>query len=397
MAWVRPQTLRALRSRLGLHPEDVEREAKSLARSRYDAFTAADLKAWEQGKATPGLAHLETLSELYGCPVGHFFLDEPPPLPRGLSFRGLAPDKEKQFGAETQKNLRRFLELAEWLVTLIEENGVDWKVELRQQPGVSDLKRVAEEERRRLGCDSQVRATWHSAEQAFDWWRRRIEDAGVFCLQMRLHPKDIRGASVWMKDRYPFVLVNRQDAEAAAGRIFTLLHEYGHLLLGGAGIACDFQGRGRNHQGEPAANLFAARVLLPEDAFTTFAQSQRLRWKPEWSDAELDKLRAPFFVSRDVVAIRLAEMGLAPADFYDRKRARWQQRYAKWRPWGPGQARTKKERRAAELGSSPLRVLLSLRDKGALPVLDSAYALDMKVEKIPEFLDWSRGYVGIHQ
>ena len=223
------------------------------------------------------------------------------------------------------------------------------------------------------------------------WWRRRIEDQGIFCLEMKLDSKDMRGASIWRRERYPFILINHQDAEFATGRLFTLLHEYAHLLLAKEGIACDFRGREPREGVEPVANRFVAEMLLPSMTFERHLKRTRAyTYNEHWPDSALDRLREPFFVSRDVVCIRLAEMELAPSDFYQRKRGEWEQKYAGRPAWGRGRPLTKKERKATELGSSALRAFVALRDKGTLPVLESAYVLDMKVEKVEEFLEWSR-------
>jgi Zn-dependent peptidase ImmA (M78 family) len=393
MSWVEPKTLQKLRERLGLRREDVEKEAKKLARGHYVALTAARLEAYEQGRAVPELQELETLSEVYGCPVGYFLLDEPPQVSLPLSFRGLAPGKEKHFSPQTQRTLERFFELAEWIATLIEEHSLAWEVKVKRVGTVRpSLDEIVGEERSKLGFEETVRKSWKSAQEALAWWRQRIEEQGVFCLQMKLETKDVRGASAWLKGRYPFVLINHQDAEAATGRLFTLLHEYAHLLLGRDGIACDFRGRDPGGRIEPIANRFAAQILLPSQVFEQYLwQSGANAYKASWTDSELDRMRKPFLVSRDVVSIRLGEMRLAPPDFYQRKLRGWEQAYAARKPWGRGgRPLTKRQRRAAEFGSSVLRAFLSLKDKGALPILETAYALDMKVEKVGEFLDWSR-------
>ena len=395
MSWVSPESLAQVREGAGLRPEEVEKEAKRLHRNLFATVSAQQLGEWEQGRSSPDLEHLETLAEIYGCPVGYFFLDEPPQKPLPLSFRGLAPGKEEHFGPQTQRTLQRFLELAEWIATLIEGHGLAWEVKVRQMAtGKPSLGELVDEGRSRLGFGEEIRKSWKSPQQALVWWRQRIEEQGVFCFQMKLETKDVRGASVWLRGRYPFVVINHQDAEAATGRLFTLLHEYAHLLLGRDGIACDFRGRDKKSGVEPAANRFAADMLLPAPAFEQHLRtSGAYGFRQSWTDAEIDRLREPFFVSRDVVSIRLEQMQLAPPRFYRRKWDQWEQKYARWRPGGRGRPRTKKEREATEMGSASLRVLTTLEERGALPVLDAAYALDMKVEKVPEFLEWSKKQV----
>ena len=386
--WVEPTVLRGLREQAGFQYEQVEQLARQLQKAHYAPVTQKDLEQWEKGLASPALEHLETLAEVYGYPVGYFFLRELPQLPFPLSYRGLAEGKESCLSPHTRRTLRRFLRLTEWIAFLIEEHGIDWQTTL-PPPVTASPEELAWRERERLGFSEEVRRQWVTADEAFQWWRQRIEAQGVFVLEMTLEPGEVRGASLWVSARFPFILVNHQDAEAATGRLFTLLHEYAHLLRHQDGVTCDFRGSGQEGQGmESFANRFAARMLLPPQEFVqSLQEAGKMRFKKNWSDAELDELRSRFFVSRDVVAIALQELGLSPSDLYQRKRQRWENR----KPWGRARKPvTKKERKARELGWSLVRVLVALQQKDALPVMDVSSALDLKVEQVSEFLEWAR-------
>lgn len=383
--WVNPQVLRALRETLGFQYEEVEQQARRLRRARYAPITREQLEKWERGLALPDLEHLETLSELYGVPLGYFFLHELPTPILPLSYRGLASEKEGRLSPLTRQTLRRFVDLSDWMAALLEEHGISWEVNIHPMPARSPDQLVAQE-RERLGFSEQIRQQWQTAEDALIWWRRQIEAQGVFVFEMKLEASEVRGASRWVASRYPFILINHQDLEAATGRLFTLLHEYAHLLISKEGITCDFRG-----SEEPLANRFAANLLLPAELLKeALKQADKMRFKENWSDAELDELRRPFFVSRDVVAIRLQEMGLAPEEFYQKKREQWERR----KPWGrpkTGKRLTQKERKLREFGLSGVRVFLELEKRNVLPLMDVASAMGMKVEKALEFLKWARG------
>lgn len=395
--WVNPNVLRGLRLRAGLEPTAVEQESRKLAKFHYAPVSAAEVEAWERGQGVPELVHLETLAEVYGCPVGAFFFEAPRPPEIALSFRGLLPRKQSQLEPLTRRSLARFLELAEWFATTIEERGVSWPVAIKplnvpspgeQRTGLSP-ERIAEQYRRTLGFSNAVRRQWREREDAFNWWRSRLEQEGVFCFQLKLDPRDLRGASLWWKGRYPFILVNHYDMEAASGRLFTLLHEYGHLVLSAEaeGIACDFIGGGSAGNPENFPNRFAAAMLVPPEELESHLKRTGLsRYQERWPDRLLDEIRNPFFVSRDVIAILLEEVGLAPRGFYRHRRERWEQRYGKRLGQGRGMSLKKWQRKARELGSSALRILVELSDAERLPLIDAAYLLDVKVEKLPVIL-----------
>lgn len=399
MTWISTIVLKTARERLGLKPEDVEGLSKKLGKY-YTPVEAGEIKSWEEGSLEPDLEALETLAELYVCPVGHFFLEEVPKETLSLSSRGLSTEKQKKLSPDTHRTLRRFFTLAEWTTTLVASMGVEWNVKIqpsKHTPNTSELDTLVLQERKRFGFTSEVRKRWSEPNQAFLWWRKNIEALGVFCFQMKLGPEDIRGASTWLGN-YPFILVNHQDVEAAAGRIFTLLHEYAHLLTSEEGLACDFRGLPRQtavglgvgQNPEPFANQFAARMLLSHDELgKRLREVGKYQYNDSWSDEVLNEIRYPLFVSKDVVLIMLEEMKLAPDGLYQRKRERWE----KFKLFGKGGGKerpTKRELKLREIGYSLGRVLTTSSSERPIPLDDMSYVLDMKVEKVPEFLEWAR-------
>jgi Zn-dependent peptidase ImmA (M78 family) len=212
---------------------------------------------------------------------------------------------------------------------------------------------------------------------------------------MPLDPKETRGAALWLEG-YPFILVNHRDVEAAAGRIFTLLHEFAHLISAKDGVVCDFHGTRHDHNPEPFANRFAARILVtPEELRQRLREVGEIRHRTDWPDSLLDRLRNPFFASRDVVAILLQELQLAPRDFYDRKRQQWEERWESRKPRVRGGRRPPlNEQKLQEVGFSLAGVLARSVAQPTFSWLDAASALGMKVEKTEAFLKWAAEHSG---
>lgn len=395
--WINPAVLKWARERIGLSPVDVEIQSGQLG-NYYPPVEPAELARWESGLAKPELEQLETLAELYVCPVGYFFLKEVPSEPAPLSYRGLSPEKQGKLKPLSQQTLRRFLELAEWTTFLIEEEKLAWKgtLQLRTQlrGDLGEVESLVQQERQSLGYSEDVRKKWTDADAAFTWWRKRVEEQGIFCFQMKLEFGDIRGASVWLNSRYPFILVNHQDIESAAGRTFTLLHEYAHILLRGDGLVCDFRGS-RSNGPETFANRFAARMLLSyDDLHNRLAQINKHEYRRTWSDNLLDEVRGPLFVSRDVLAIALQEINLAPSDFYQSKRTLWEKKKPFARGGGGGRP-TNKVLRLGEIGYSLAGLLSRPGGEVAVPIDDLSTVLGMKVEKVADFLSWARSEVHV--
>jgi hypothetical protein len=104
----------------------------------------------------------------------------------------------------------------------------------------------------------------------------------------------------------------------------------------------------------------------------------------------LDKLREPFFASRDVIAIMLQELEFAPEDFYTHKRQQWETR----KPFGRGGRRPpRNEQKLQEVGYSLAGVLVQSASQPTFSWVDASSVLGMKVEKTEAFLKWVQEHI----
>jgi len=390
IGWINSQILRWARERVRVTPEQVEREAQNLKSRFFAPVTTQQVQRWEQGKEEPELEHLETLSEIYNCPVGYFFLSEIPRESLPFSYRCLSKD-ESSLSESTIRGLLRFHKLARWTVYLIESLNLEWEVRIPrdQRPDSSGLQEMVARERKRLGWSEEVRVEFKGDPGGlYRWWRRAIEGLGVFCFEQKLEPGEVRGASFWLDD-YPFILVNRQNVEADTGRLFTLLHEYAHLITGDKGEVCDFRGSEKGKRLEPFANRFAALMLAsPSELEKRLRSLDCFQFREVWSDAALDRIRKPFGASRDVIVIMLQQMKLAPPDLYGRKLRQWEKR----KVWGRGRGGRPplKVQKRRELGFGLSRLLSKASEHSSFLWSDVSDVLEMRVKKAEEFLKWVR-------
>jgi len=381
--WANPEILNWARNRMGLKPEQVE----SLA-----GIAAEQIIEWEHAKAAPTLSDLQSLAEVYDCPVGYFFLDSPPEEKQPLDFRGLTAEKVEALSYETHVHLNEFLNLTDYLSSLVEEMKLPHKVHIDTVSIDEPVESVARREREKLGFTPEIRERWVTANDAFDFWRQAIESRGVFVISLKLKASEVRGASRWDSPHSPAILVNRVDMEAATGRSFTLLHEWAHLLIKHPGLVCDFRGQAKGANIERFANKFAAEILVPRMEFESYLKQKDLFVKrSRWGDALIDEIRRDFKVSRDVIAILLEEMGLANRGFYRDKRASWDLRKPFFRGFtGSRRGRTKAAIRLSEIGRPVANLMSVAYENGAISKLNLAEILDMKVEQAERFVSWVR-------
>ena len=141
--------------------------------------------------------------------------------------------------------------------------------------------------------------------------RRAVEGLNILTFQYPLDTEGVRGMSLTGSDPC-IILVNSK--EVCQAKTFTLLHEYGHILLRKGGI-CDEHGSARpdsdKKQAEAWCNRFAASFLMPEAGFT--AEREKLAELLGDPLEIVSKLAKKFKVSRYAAAFRAAD--LAGASF----------------------------------------------------------------------------------
>ena len=366
--WANPVMLKWERDEVNLSVSDVASKLK---------IAETKVAAWESGDERPLLADLRQLARLYLCPVGYFFLRELPTTAT-LDYRGL--DEDKNLTYDSHKTLRRFLRYVDIAGDWMDRLGTSKEVSIPELP-LRDPADAAREAVQLLGITQEVRESWASDNEAFAGWRQAVEQRGVFVFSITLPAGEVRGASTWPEDGVPAILVNHSDTESATGRIFTLLHEFAHLLVRKAGVVCDFRGQ---PELEAFANRFAARTIVPLVMLRNrLSALGLLQLKAHWTEAELDRIRQPFHASRDVIAISLEELRLAPDGYYRKRRTAWEKR----RPFGRGGGGQKRVvLKYRELGSRMSDLVLAASQSGAVSPLDVDDVLGTPVEKFRDFV-----------
>lgn len=380
--WVNPRSLLICRERMNLNPQQIE---------DLFAIPADKIINWENSAEIPRLSDIERLADIYRCPAGYFFIDNPPaPHDRvPVNYRGLSKGKIDKLSYKSRLKIEEFLSLTDLLSDITSELGTKQEVDIPIANLNDNIVGLAARELRAFGFTHFIRNGWESAEDAFNYWKQAIEKKGIYVISLRLEVSEVRGASRWDKESIPAILVNTNDAEAATGRTFTLVHEWAHLLLREPGIICDFIGSGEKAKVETFANKFAAEMLAPRIEIEQYLKAEGLYgFRDNWGDPTIVRIKDKFRVSRDVIAISLEDLGLAPAGFYQNKRIIWDERRLFYRPGKKSRAgRTKISLRFKELGLPFSNLIAQAYESNYLQPVDLARLLSTKVERIPEFLN----------
>lgn len=153
------------------------------------------------------------------------------------------------------------------------------------------------------------------AYRAIRFWTEALTRAGLYVAQLSFPYDEVR-AFCLRRDPVAVIVVSSRDSPPA--RVFSMLHELGHILRGGSGM-CQPEPASRPGmaQEEVFCNAFAAALLMPAEAFASDPEAQRLRGRRvELGDAIA--LARRWGVSELAALRRLTTVGLLSAEDYER-------------------------------------------------------------------------------
>jgi Zn-dependent peptidase ImmA (M78 family)/transcriptional regulator with XRE-family HTH domain len=306
---VAPGVLKWARETMGKTLDDVAR--------RLD-LALTMVEAWETGQKNPTLKQLRELSVFLKRPLAAFFLPAAPqedPLP--ADFRTLPADSKKPFTEKTLLALRRARRLQDLSRELALTLGERSSFAVETASLADDVRSLADRMRQKLDVSVERQFKWKNESEALSEWKRAAESCGVLALELPFPLAEGRAFSL-TDDSYPVIVLNSGDSLNA--RIFSLFHEFGHLLLGQSGI-CDLSEEGNAI--EQFTNRFSGELLVPEPALLGQPVVQS-HIGEDWEDDDLLVLGRQFKVSREVILRRLLIISYTTRSFYERKRAEWE-------------------------------------------------------------------------
>jgi Zn-dependent peptidase ImmA (M78 family)/DNA-binding XRE family transcriptional regulator len=281
---------------------------------------------WESGQKKPTIVQIKKLAKIYKRPLAAFFLPEPPhepPLPD--DFRTLPERKRKPLSSNTLLAIRRARRLQSLAIELANSTNYEIQIKVGKASLLDDPEEIASKTRTNIGIDIQKQFKWKNDIDAFNEWRRAIESLGVLIFQFSLPIEETRGFS--LPNNPPVIVINAKDHIRA--RIFSLFHEYGHLLLDTGGI-CDWENQNvpseMNGSIEKFCNHFAGALLVPKDALLNHPIVRVEMHIADLSDECIVRIAKDFKVSREVILRRLVTLKLADWDFYKMKYKKWKEK-----------------------------------------------------------------------
>lgn len=296
---------------------------------------AEKIASWELGDDAPSIPELKKLAAAYRRPLSVFFLPTPPEDFQALrDFRRLADAGERRYSRELTYEIRAAQERRAVAVELVEALGEDdvvaWDIDATTK---SDPEAIGRSIRAKLGIQMAQQSRWGDPAKAFRAWRDAVEANGVLVSVLggahhQVPVAEVRGFALAERP-LPMIVVNGKDR--GNGRVFTLMHELAHVVLGVSAIENEIEPGALMpppiRSIETFCNQVAAAVLMPKEAVLAEPLAAAKNARSVWDEAEIVALARRYSVSREAFLVRLAVLGLADPEFVEARRQVYARQY----------------------------------------------------------------------
>jgi Zn-dependent peptidase ImmA (M78 family) len=387
---VKPGILAWARETLGLSQKEVIEKAK---------IDRPTLQAWENGEAPISLANLKYLANLYKRPLGVFFLPAVPNIEAfPPDFRTLDSTKTENLSPQVRLMVRRAQrnrEIYKEILELLEES---WKDDLGSVSTTKDPEKAAQFFREKFEISLETQFSWADKAAALKQWINILEGKNVLVAQGTMPIKELRAFCLRGSGLPPAIVLNTKDDEK--GRIFSLWHEFGHLLVPHTEIQkliAEAGDNGAHKLVEKFANHFAGAFLVPRESLLNDPQLKK--YLEEKNDYILSRIAGRYRVSSEVILRRLVILGLVEDAFYGQKKAEFDANFQKRQEEDEKEDeksgfQTPSSKAFQSLGVALTGRLFEAQGKGKVSASDIATYFEVKTKhfgKIKELLDKRTG------
>ena len=294
---VKPEILKWVIDSAGWKEEDISKKLK---------VSQIVFGSWLKGESNPTLKQLEDLAKIVKRPLAVFFLPEAPkekPLPKDYR---MLPEKAGKFDKKTILSIRRARRLQKISKELSENLNANLNKLVSAVKQSEDAKKIAEKYRKEFKFDETRQRKFKTPYEVFNFLRDTIEDKNIIVFQISMPIEDARGFTL-VDDSPAVIVVNSKDQIEA--RIFTLMHEFGHVLLNESGVSMPENSLFiKNVENvEKWCNDFSSAFLLPEAlAKSEFSQNK-----------DVGKLSRAYKVSKAMLFYNMYRLNFISKQQYD--------------------------------------------------------------------------------
>ena len=316
---LQPAVLRWARERAGLDREQLASKLK---------LRTQDIVEWESsGGITFSL--MDDLAKFTNTPIGYLHLSEPPddrlPITDFRTRAGKLPKRPSTNLLDTVYQMQRRQAWMRDEMIYQEAHPLEFVGAFSLDSSPPQVAAAMVEVLQLSGSWAASEGTWTNALRTL---RDHIESAGILVVfngvvgnntRRKLDPDEFQGFA--LVDEYaPLIFVNNADYKTA--QIFTLVHEFSHIIVGESGLSKFENLTPTDYAAEISCDKIAAEFLMP-------AEDLQKEWKIALqSNDPYQELAKRFKVSTVVAARRALDSGLITRDaffeyYHENKAKNW--------------------------------------------------------------------------
>jgi Zn-dependent peptidase ImmA (M78 family) len=259
------------------------------------------VEEWIKKEKKPTFKHLEKLSAIVKRPIASFLLSKAPVEPSLPKDFRMLPNKDGKFDKKTIFAIRK----ARALQKTTKELSVYLNEEIKSKIDRFSLdnkpENIAKRYRDIFELTEEMQLKFRSHYDFYNYLRKKLEEINVFPFQISMPLEDARGFTL-SDDSPAIVVVNSKDFIEA--RIFTIMHEFGHILLNETGI--DIPEFTTSDKIEKWCNEFSSDFLLPKEIAKRVFESKK---EVLTETKTLNDLAKKYSVSKSMIVYNMVKLG----------------------------------------------------------------------------------------
>jgi len=289
-------TLKSLRKRYKANLE---------AASKMTGFTASQLNDWEQNNAKVSLTDAKKIAKGYHSHWSVFLLHSNVGLIKEPVNHRAGYTNGSSFSSNTMRAYevaRKLLDSSEEIEGQVVDQRLD-EVKKVVRNGAS-AKSSAQKVREIMGISGkEIMTVTGGPYKVYGFWKYHISALGVYISEQQMPEEETKAFLLREKNR-AVIVVNKKDSYILS-RVFSMLHELGHLVKGESSAACSVSLSASRFSDEEAwCNKFASELLAYDEDVLSNSVVEDLKSMDDPS-LEIQKLATKYKVSFTVMLYKL--------------------------------------------------------------------------------------------
>ncbi len=284
-------------------------EQKIQVKNKFPNF-----EKWINGDDYPTYNQLVELSKIFHIPFGYFFLEKLPERKYPIPHYRTAQNEDFNPSNKLLETIFFAQKIQEWAKDILLDWGQEKLPFCGKYKDNYDIARVIEELKKIFEIEHNWASNKSTWTEVLNYLIEKAEDKGIFVIRngvvgnntrRKLNVDEFRGFVLY-DEIAPVVFINNNDAISA--KIFTLIHEVVHILIGQS-ASFDLRNlQSANNEIEQFCDKCTAEFLVPEKEIRNIHTQKK----------DLEELARHFKVSQIVILRRLLDTSLiTQQEFYN--------------------------------------------------------------------------------